>query len=117
MNDQATDRVEEFLFSLIQKLLYIYKFLLRPLFPHISTERRGVRHLWEPLPRASLYLAQDSLSLPHMISLHSLLLNLTNLAAGRASSQRPWEVQDPYSFEKCPIWKTSVEKDTLYMVT
>lgn len=89
MNDHATDRVEEFLFSLIQKLLYIYKFLLRPLFPHISTERRGVRHLWEPLPRASLYLAQDSLSLPHMISLHSLLLNLTNLAAGRASSQRP----------------------------
>lgn len=43
-----------------------------------------------------------------MISLLSLLLRFTNLAADRASSQRPWEVQDPCSFEKCPKYERLV---------
>lgn len=55
MNDQAHDRVKECLFSLSQRLLFIYKFLPWCLCPNISPEKRGLGNLLTPLPRASLH--------------------------------------------------------------
>lgn len=117
MNDQAHDRVEEFLFSLILKLLFIYKFLLWHLGPHISTERRGVRHLWKLLPRASLYWAQDSLSLPHMLSLLNLLLRFTNLEQAEPGLRGQSKFKSLALLERCPKNERPVLRGILYMVT
>lgn len=114
MDDQAHDRVEKFLFSLISlNSLFIYKFLLQLLGLYISTERSQAS--MEVSPQASMHWAQDPPSLPHRLSLLGLLLKFTNLAPGRPRSQRPRQVHALLQILYIK-WKARSKKDTLFIL-